>query len=74
MNLTLDYVNERKAFGQDYCRVPEYAVQARRYAHRNLDVAQAFIDQCVLEHNEGKLSADDAAKAKLFCERARGAR
>ena len=31
-----------------------------------IDVAQAFIDQCVIEHNEGKLSAEDAAKAKLF--------
>ena len=31
-----------------------------------IDIAQAFVDQCVLEHNEGKLSADDAAKAKLF--------
>jgi acyl-CoA dehydrogenase len=31
-----------------------------------IDVAQAFVDQCVIEHNEGTLSADDAAKAKLF--------
>jgi acyl-CoA dehydrogenase len=31
-----------------------------------IDVAQAFVDQCVVEHNDGVLSADDAAKAKLF--------
>lgn len=31
-----------------------------------IDVAQAFVDQCVMDHNDGKLSADDAAKAKLF--------
>jgi acyl-CoA dehydrogenase len=31
-----------------------------------IDIAQAFVDQCVLEHDEGNLSADDAAKAKLF--------
>ena len=31
-----------------------------------MDVAQAFVDQCVIEHNDGTLSADDAAKAKLF--------
>ena len=31
-----------------------------------IDVAQAFVDQCVIEHNEGNLSADDAAKAKLY--------
>ena len=31
-----------------------------------LDVAQVFVDQCVTVHNAGKLSSDDAAKAKLF--------
>ena len=31
-----------------------------------IDVAQAFVDQCVMQHNEGKLSPDDAAKGKLF--------
>jgi acyl-CoA dehydrogenase len=31
-----------------------------------IDVAQAFVDRCVEEHNEGNLTADDAAKAKLF--------
>ena len=32
----------------------------------NIDVGQTFVDQCVLEHNRGELSADNAAKAKLF--------
>jgi len=31
-----------------------------------LDVLQTFIDQCVLLHNEGELSAELAAEAKLF--------
>ncbi|MCC5862704.1 MAG: acyl-CoA dehydrogenase family protein [Gammaproteobacteria bacterium] len=31
-----------------------------------IDVAQAFVDQCVFEHNEGKLTAEVAARAKLF--------
>ena len=31
-----------------------------------MDVAHAFIDRCVMVHNEGDLTADDAAKAKLF--------
>ena len=31
-----------------------------------MDVCQAFIDTCVMAHNEGKLTAEDAAKAKLF--------
>ncbi len=37
-----------------------------------LDIAQTYIDRCVVEHNEGKLSADDAAKAKLFCSEMEG--
>ena len=31
-----------------------------------IDVAQAFVDRCVTEHDKGTLSADDAAKAKLY--------
>ena len=31
-----------------------------------IDVAQAHVDQCVVQHNAGNLAADDAAKAKLF--------
>lgn len=31
-----------------------------------VDIAQNFVDQCVLSHNRGELAADDAAKAKLF--------
>jgi alkylation response protein AidB-like acyl-CoA dehydrogenase len=37
-----------------------------------MDVAQAFVDRCVMEHNEGHLSAEDAAKAKLFCSELEG--
>ena len=29
-------------------------------------MAQAYVDQCVAVHNEGKLTAEDAAKAKLY--------
>ena len=38
-----------------------------------MDVAQAFIDRCVMEHNEGKLTAEDAAKAKLWTVNSKGA-
>ena len=64
-NTTLQYVTERKAFGQ-----PISDFQNTRFQLANMrteiDVAQAFVDQCVLEHNDGNLTADDAAKAKLF--------
>jgi alkylation response protein AidB-like acyl-CoA dehydrogenase len=64
-NITMDYIRERKAFGQT---IADFQNTRFRMAdmRMQIDIAQAFLDQCVLEHNEGKLSADDAAKAKLF--------
>ncbi len=63
--VTMDYIRERHAFGQ-----PIAAFQNTRFkmadVRTEIDVAQAFVDQCVLRHNDGKLSAEDAAKAKLF--------
>lgn len=64
-DLTMDYVRERKAFGQT---IADFQNTRFRLAdmRTEIDVTQAFIDQCVIEHNEGTLSADNAAKAKLF--------
>jgi alkylation response protein AidB-like acyl-CoA dehydrogenase len=62
---TIEYVKERKAFGNaigsfqyNKFRVAELVTQA--------DVTQAFVDQCVLAHCAGELSAVDAAKAKWW--------
>ena len=64
-DMTMDYITERKAFGQ-----PIADFQNTRFKmasmRTEIDVAQAFIDQCVEEHNRGELSADNASKAKLF--------
>jgi alkylation response protein AidB-like acyl-CoA dehydrogenase len=64
-NVTMDYITERHAFGQ-----PIAAFQNTRFKmadmRTEIDIAQSFVDQCVLQHNAGKLSAEDAAKAKLF--------
>ena len=64
-DITMDYVRERKAFGQ---AIADFQNTRFKLAdmRTEIDVAQAFVDQCVVEHNEGKLSADDAAKAKLY--------
>ncbi|ROT97364.1 acyl-CoA dehydrogenase [Altererythrobacter sp. FM1] len=63
-DLTLEYVTERKAFGR-----PIGTFQNSRFKmaemRTKLDVAQTFIDQCVLLLNAGELSGDDAAKCKL---------
>ena len=64
-NLTLDYVNERKAFGKtlaDFQNTRFVLADMRT----EIDVGYAFIDRCVEEHDKGTLSADDAAKAKLW--------
>lgn len=64
-DLTMEYILERKAFGK-----PIAAFQNTRFKmaemRTSLDILQTFIDQCVLLHNKGELSADLAAEAKLF--------
>jgi alkylation response protein AidB-like acyl-CoA dehydrogenase len=64
-DLTMDYILERKAFGR-----PIGAFQNSRFKmaemRTSLDIAQTFVDQCVLLHNQGELSAELAAEAKLF--------
>ncbi len=62
---TLVYVTERHAFGQ-----PIGSFQANRFTLAELvttaEVAQAFVDACVMEQVHGRLSAVDAAKAKWW--------
>lgn len=63
-DLTADFVKERKAFGK-----PLAAFQNTQFKlaelRTDLDVAQNYVDQCVAAFNAGKLTAVDAAKAKL---------
>lgn len=63
-DLTLEFVQERKAFGK---RVSDFQNTQFKLAElrTELDLAQVFIDRCVEVHNEGNLSAVEAAKAKL---------
>jgi acyl-CoA dehydrogenase len=64
-DVTMDYITERKAFGQTIAdfQNTRFKMASMR---TEIDVAQAFIDQCVEEHNRGELTADTASKAKLF--------
>ena len=63
--VTMDYISEREAFGRE---IAEFQSTRFKIAdmRTEMDVAHAFIDRCVMVHNEGALTADDAAKAKLF--------
>lgn len=62
---TLEYVKERKAFGQS---VGSFQYNKFRLAEMvtQIEVTRAFVDQCVAAHVTGRLSAVDAAKAKWW--------
>ncbi|MDH0425437.1 acyl-CoA dehydrogenase family protein [Stutzerimonas stutzeri] len=64
-DITLEFVQERKAFGQ-----PIGTFQDARFKmadmRANLDAIQAFVDNCVMLHNDGRLSAELAAEAKYL--------
>jgi alkylation response protein AidB-like acyl-CoA dehydrogenase len=66
LNWTVAYVKERKAFGQ-----PISSFQNTKFVlaevKTEVDIAQAYVDQCVLQLNAGELSAADAAQAKYWC-------
>ncbi len=63
---TIDYVKERTAFGQ-----PISAFQNSKFTLAEVktavEVAQAYVDQCVVKLNEGTLTAAEAAQAKYWC-------
>lgn len=62
---TIEYTKERKAFG-----MPVGSFQHNKFKIAEMvtkvEVTQAYIDQCIVAHSEGKLSAVDAAKAKWW--------
>ncbi|WP_067484703.1 acyl-CoA dehydrogenase family protein [Actinomadura hibisca] len=62
---TVAYVKERQAFGQ-----PIGAFQHNKFLVAELitklDVAQAFVDQCLAAHVAGELDTADASKAKWW--------
>ncbi|WP_353809421.1 acyl-CoA dehydrogenase family protein [Agromyces sp. SYSU T00194] len=63
---TLSYVKERKAFGQ-----PIGSFQNTRFVLAELTtevrVTRAYIDDCLRQHVDGRLTAEDAAAAKWWC-------
>lgn len=64
MKWTQDYVCERKAFGK---AISEF--QNTRFTLASLDtqlsVVSAFVNQCILQYQQGELTTIDASKAKL---------
>jgi alkylation response protein AidB-like acyl-CoA dehydrogenase len=62
---TLQYAKDRKAFGQ-----PIGSFQHNKFKIAELvtaiEVAEAYVDDCVAAHADGRLTAVDAAKAKWW--------
>jgi acyl-CoA dehydrogenase len=65
LDLTLDYVKERKAFGQ---RIMDF--QNTRFklaeAATKIELLAAFCDQCLAELEQGRLTAEKAAMVKWW--------
>ncbi|WP_235736367.1 acyl-CoA dehydrogenase family protein [Nocardioides alcanivorans] len=62
---TIDYVKTRTVF-----KKPVMDFQATRFRLAELltevEITQTYVDRCIIEHNAGRLSAVDAAKAKYW--------
>ena len=63
---TLDYVRERRAFGQ-----PIGSLQSSRFTlaevRSEIEIARVFVDRCARALNSGDLTPEDAAMAKWWC-------
>jgi alkylation response protein AidB-like acyl-CoA dehydrogenase len=66
LDWTVAYVKERTAFGQAIAAFQNTKFTLAEVA-TSVEVAQAFIDQCVVKLNAGRLSAAEAAQAKYWC-------
>ena len=62
---TIEYTKERKAFGQAIGSFQHNKFKIAELVTA-IEVAQAYVDDCIEAHAEGRLSAVDAAKAKWW--------
>ena len=66
LDWTVEYVQQRTAFGK-----PIGSFQNTKFVlaevKTEVDIGQAYVDQCVLRLNEGTLTAAGAAQAKYWC-------
>jgi alkylation response protein AidB-like acyl-CoA dehydrogenase len=66
LDWTLDYVRDRKAFGQSVGTFQNTRFRLAELA-TEVAVAEAFIDKCVLALNADELTAEEASMAKWWC-------
>ena len=65
LDLTIDYVRERQAFRRSVGANQVVRFQIAEMS-TEIDIAQAFVDRCVIALDEGDLTPVDAAKAKWW--------
>ncbi|TIC85036.1 acyl-CoA dehydrogenase [Nocardioides sp. GY 10113] len=68
---TIDYAKERQAFGQSIGKFQHNKFLLADLVTR-IEVAEAYIDKCVLAHSKKELTAIDAAKAKWYSSQVQG--
>ena len=66
IEVTTEFVKERKAFGQRVMDFQNTKFKLAECATEAL-VARTFVDQCVMWHLDGKLDAATASMAKYWC-------
>ena len=71
LGLTVDYVRERQAFGASIGSFQNTRFTIAEMS-TEIDIAQVFVDRCVLALNDGDLTPVDAAKAKWWTTELRG--
>ena len=70
-DITRDFVMERKVFGGRLSDQQNTQFQMADL-DTEIDMIQAYIDHCVAEHNEGRLTAEMGAKVKLAASEVEG--
>jgi alkylation response protein AidB-like acyl-CoA dehydrogenase len=63
---TLDYVRERKAFGQAIGSFQNTRFELAEM-HGEVQIARSFVDRCAVALNDGELTPEEAATAKWWC-------
>ncbi len=65
LEMTIEYVKERKAFGQP---ISKFQNTRFKLAEMNTEITigRSFVDECIVELNENKLSNEKAAMAKYW--------
>lgn len=66
MDITVDFVKQRKAFGQTVFDFQNTQFKLAECKTKAL-VARTFVDNCLLWHLDGKLDASTASMAKYGC-------